>query len=120
MLPPELLGPDTAAFTSNRASVASVSVGAPVTFAEVSATAPVNAANVTYAAVTGAVAETSANVTGAPTDTLATDARLDVKAAVSGPSSSGGNITWTITANNGSGYTAQGLASAKTVLGASN
>lgn len=75
--------------------------------------------NVIYALQTGAAAETSANATAAPTDTVKTDARLDVQAAISGPSSSGSNITWTVTANNGGGYPALDLQSAKAVLGAS-
>jgi hypothetical protein len=74
-------------------------------------------ANSTSVAVTGAPTETSVNVTATSTDTLIVDARLDVKvSATSAPTT----ITWTIEANNGGGYAAQGLASAKTVLGASN
>jgi hypothetical protein len=76
-------------------------------------------ATVAYGAVSNAAAETSASTTAAspPTDTLIIDARLDL--AASG-TISGSNITWQVKANNGGGSSGQGLASAQTLLGASN
>jgi len=76
-------------------------------------------ANVTYSVLLGAQATTSANVSATPTDTVQTDARLDIEASATSPGSSGANITWTITANNGGGAAAQGLSSAMTLLAGS-
>ena len=75
-------------------------------------------ANIAYAATGSATAQTSGNRTGTPTDTLQADARLDIQASATSPGSTGANITWTITANNGGGYAAQDLLAAKTVFGA--
>jgi hypothetical protein len=54
------------------------------------------------------------------TSWLQTDARLDVKTTATTPGSSGANITWTITANDGGGYAAADLQSVKAVLGSAS
>jgi Malectin domain len=78
-------------------------------------------ANIAYAAGTGTSLATSSNLSNTTySDTLIVDARLDIQASATAPSSSGANITWTITANDGGGYAAQGLASAQTLFGAAN
>jgi hypothetical protein len=74
-------------------------------------------ANITYAAGTGTTQVTSSNVTGTPTDTQHVNTRLDSQAAAS---ISGATIVWTVTAENGAGYAAQGLASAQALFGASD
>jgi hypothetical protein len=71
--------------------------------------------------VTGSVpATTSATATGTESDTLSPDARLDVQKAVTAPTSTASNITWTINANDGGAFPARDLATVKTFLGSPN
>jgi hypothetical protein len=86
-------------------------------------------ANITYATTPNgctsgnagcAPSVTSANSTGNDSDTVSADARLDVKATASQPSTAGTAITWTITANNGGGFAANDLASVKALLASAN
>jgi hypothetical protein len=75
---------------------------------------------VAYPSLGSAGSVTSASETGTVTDTVLAQARLDVQATGSTPSSSAQAITWTITANNGGNFGAYDLLSAKTLFGATN
>jgi hypothetical protein len=61
---------------------------------------------ITYPIAGGTAAATSTGVTSTPTDTVVPDARLDMAASATQPSTTLQNITWTITANNGGGFAA--------------
>ncbi|MGP6159918.1 MAG: hypothetical protein ACLPYS_20885, partial [Vulcanimicrobiaceae bacterium] len=65
-------------------------------------------------------ATTSATASGAESDNLQVDARLDIQKAVTAPTSSGSNITWTINANDGGSFAARDLTTVKTFLGSAN
>jgi len=79
---------------------------------------PLLSAQVDYAGGTLLTATNSLTATnGAYSDTVIADARLDVKATAALVGSA--SITWTVTANDGGGYPAQGLQSAKALFAAS-